>query len=166
MTKTIVQYHLPDEATTLLLAKALVAVIPNGAVIFLYGDLGAGKTALVRGMLRQLGVVGTVRSPTYTLVEMYDTPSRRVFHLDLYRIAAAEELHYLGLEDVDAKRDLLCVEWPDHGAAGLPLMDLSVALAVSGDGRVATLSANTEQAASWLVSLKTNIILDRLRCIT
>lgn len=144
--------HLPDEAATVALAGELARTTPARAVVYLQGDLGAGKSTLARAWLRALGVTGTVRSPTYTLVERYPLAAGgEALHLDLYRIGGAGELEFLGLDDGDAA--LWLVEWPERGAGGLPAADLRVRLAVAGNGREATLESASEAGRAWLEAL-------------
>lgn len=138
--------HLPDSDATDALARVLASSQPTPAVVYLQGDLGAGKSTLARAWLRALGIVGAVRSPTYTLVERYplddgtvDGAVREALHLDLYRIAHAAELEFLALDDAQAA--LWLVEWPERGASALPLPDLRIELAVSGAGRSCRLDA-------------------------
>ena len=107
----------------------------RGGCVTLVGPLGAGKTTLVRGMLRQLGYQGVVKSPTYTLMEEYALAGRRLFHLDLYRLADAEELEYLGLRDALSDDPLLFVEWPERGRGALPAADLAIIIDYRGEGR-------------------------------
>ena len=106
-------------------------------VIALQGDLGAGKTTLVRGLLRAAGHTGPVRSPTYTLMEPYEVGDRRVLHLDLYRLADPGELDFLGVRDELEDGALVLVEWPDRGVGVMPPWGLEVALSDHGDGRCA-----------------------------
>lgn len=103
--------------------------------IHLEGDLGAGKTTLVRGLLHALGHRGAVRSPTYTLLEPYEFPELTVLHLDLYRVADPEELENLGLREQSDARTLWLVEWPERGSGWLPPPDLQIVLDREGDGR-------------------------------
>jgi tRNA threonylcarbamoyladenosine biosynthesis protein TsaE len=143
--------HLPDSDATDALARVLAHSQPTPAVVYLHGDLGAGKSTLARAWLRALGVTGAVRSPTYTLVERYDLAGgREALHLDLYRIANAGELEFLALDDVQAA--LLLVEWPERGAPALPVPDLRVELAVAGTGRACRLQAASPAGADWLSS--------------
>lgn len=111
-----------------------------GAVIYLEGPLGAGKTTLVRGLLRALGVTGTIRSPTYTLLEPYEPGGRSLVHLDLYRLADPRELESLGLRDYPRERCWWLVEWPERGSPRLPEPDLRLRLAHDPAGRRAELS--------------------------
>ena len=111
-----------------------------GAVIYLEGPLGAGKTTLARGLLRELGVTGAIRSPTYTLLEPYEMSGRSLVHLDLYRLTDERELEPLGLRDYPPERCWWLIEWPERAAARLPPADLSVTLAHAGNGRRAELS--------------------------
>ena len=143
---------LGDESATQALAAALAASQPGRAVVFLRGELGAGKSTLARAWLRALGVTGAIRSPTYTLVEQYPVPGDgKAVHLDLYRIGDAGELEFLGLDDAGAS--LWLVEWPERGTSGLPAADLVVGLAIDGDGRAATLFPGTPAGVEWLARM-------------
>ena len=128
---------LPDAAATEAFGAALAESLRDreGAVIYLRGDLGAGKTTLVRGLLRALGVDGRVRSPTYTLMEPYRAGDRSVIHLDLYRLTDPLELHNLGLADFSPKTTWWLVEWPERGGSLLPAADAEIALRIEGAGR-------------------------------
>ncbi|WP_394004616.1 tRNA (adenosine(37)-N6)-threonylcarbamoyltransferase complex ATPase subunit type 1 TsaE [Luteimonas sp. WGS1318] len=141
-------WMLPDEAATVAFAKALAATAPTSAVVHLAGDLGAGKSTLARGWLRALGVTGTVRSPTYTLVERYPVPGGEALHLDLYRIGDVGELEFLGLDDVAAA--LWLIEWPDRGASALPPADLRIVLAQAGSGRRLVIEPASAAGQTWL----------------
>ncbi len=171
--------RLPDANATEMLAQALARTAPIPAVVFLHGDLGAGKSTLARAWLRALGVQGAIRSPTYTLVERYPLPMTtrseaqgsnakqsnaqrslqqnspyEALHLDLYRIGSGGELEFLGLDDIPAA--LWLVEWPERGEGGLPAADLHVYLALPEDGidgRVCGLEAGTQIGIDWLESL-------------
>jgi len=148
---------LADAAATEQLGQALAQHCPSGnAVVYLHGTLGAGKTTLVRALLRALGVSGPIRSPTYTLIERYPLPlhgaNREAWHLDLYRIAGADELDFLGLDEgADA---LWLVEWPQHGLGALPATDLLIHLDVQAQGRQAHLEALTPIGQTWLQSVQ------------
>jgi tRNA threonylcarbamoyladenosine biosynthesis protein TsaE len=109
----------------------------GAGVVYLEGDLGAGKTTLARGFLRALGVTGAIRSPTYTLIEPYRIGERDVLHLDLYRLTAPEELLNLGLSDYPPDRCLWLLEWPQRGQGLIPAADVRVRLLHDGDRRSA-----------------------------
>jgi len=130
---------LADEAATLAFGARLAA-LPAPQVIFLHGDLGAGKTTLVRGYLRARGYEGTVRSPTYTLMESYVLGDGQVVHFDLYRMADPEELHALGLRELLQEAAVLFFEWPERGAGALPAPTLEVSLVPKGEGRELTMT--------------------------
>ena len=124
MSTAVIRELADAEATEQLGAQLARAATP--AVVYLHGDLGAGKTTLVRGLIHALGYDGKVRSPTYTLVEPYACKPCTVSHLDLYRLADAEELEWLGLRDMLEEPSLLMIEWPERGEGQLPTADLSI----------------------------------------
>ncbi|MCG8433821.1 MAG: tRNA (adenosine(37)-N6)-threonylcarbamoyltransferase complex ATPase subunit type 1 TsaE [Gammaproteobacteria bacterium] len=126
----------------------------QGAVIYLSGPLGAGKTTLARALLKTLGVQRHVHSPTYTLVEAYSINSRSVWHLDLYRLSDPEELEFLGLRDVDPGNDICLVEWPERGTGHLPPADVSITLEMRDPGRGVFLQAHSEHGTSILNELE------------
>lgn len=134
--------YLADEAATLALGAQIAQEFPSGGIIKLYGDLGAGKTCFVRGLLRELGYQGTVKSPTYTLVEPYQIAGRNIYHFDLYRLADPEELEYMGIRDYLDKAALCILEWPDKGGAYIPKADLELRIYLHLAGRIADLKYN------------------------
>jgi len=133
----MISLTLADAAATEAIGARLARALSQraGLVVFLHGDLGAGKTTLVRGWLRALGVTGTIRSPTYTLVEPYEVDGRGLLHLDLYRLSDPLELEQLGLYDTPPERSVWLVEWPERGAGQLPQADLRIHLQVADAGR-------------------------------
>ena len=141
---------LPDPEATEALATALAMTRPARAVVYLEGELGAGKSTLARAWLRALGVTGAIKSPTYTLVERYAIPGGEAAHLDLYRLAAAAELDFLGLDELAADATLWLVEWPERGEGGLPPPDLRLRLVADGSGRRVGLEAGSEAGRAWL----------------
>jgi tRNA threonylcarbamoyladenosine biosynthesis protein TsaE len=159
---TSMKLSLPDADATERLARALAATQPRSrAVVYLRGDLGAGKSTLARAWLRTHGVSGAIRSPTYTLVEHYPLPvGGMALHLDLYRIGDAGELEFLALDDAQAS--LWLVEWPEHGTRALPPADLEIQLALAGTGRSAELEAGTAAGHEWLARLVANAELQSL----
>ena len=126
---------LVDEAAMRALAERLVPALGDGAVIHLEGDLGAGKTTFARALLTSLGVGERVKSPTYSLVESYRAGALDAHHLDLYRIADAGELEWLGLGDLWSGASVVLVEWPERGRGALPEADLVLHFRHAGERR-------------------------------
>lgn len=130
-----VEYRVVDEAAQLRLGMALAAAFQPGDVVFLQGHLGAGKTTLVRGVLRGLGYIGGVKSPTYTLVETYAVAQGSVYHFDLYRLAEPEELDYIGARDYFTDDSLCLIEWPEQGEGYLPKPSWAINIQPRGSSR-------------------------------
>lgn len=138
-----------SEQEMMLLGGKIADTFPQGGLIFLNGDLGAGKTTLVRGLLRHLGFTGTVKSPTYTLVEPYDVDGREIYHFDLYRLGDPEELEYMGIRDYLSSSALCLIEWPKKAHRFLPKENLNVLIQHADEKRKITLifekAFNTKQ---------------------
>lgn len=137
--------HIPSEAAMLATGRSLAASIENGAVIFLYGPLGAGKTTFTRGFLQGLGFHGKVKSPTYTIVEPYEVEGRQVFHFDFYRISHAQELSHIGLQEYFVPSSICIVEWPEKGFPILPQPDLACYIDFATVGREINLQSHSER---------------------
>ncbi|HLG88889.1 MAG TPA: tRNA (adenosine(37)-N6)-threonylcarbamoyltransferase complex ATPase subunit type 1 TsaE [Alphaproteobacteria bacterium] len=136
---TSIRIHLPDKAATEALAARLAPLLAPGHLIALFGDLGTGKTAFARALIHALGAEEDVPSPTFTLLQTYDTSKGMVWHYDLYRIAAPDELVELGWEE--SRTGIVLIEWPDRAGALLPVdrLDILFAYGASEGARDATL---------------------------
>ena len=148
---------LPDVAATTCVGAALARGLPMIAVdsllLGLSGELGSGKTTLARGMLRALGIEGAIRSPTFTLVEPYETPRGSVHHLDLYRLeGGAPLLDGIGYRDIRGQPGLVLVEWPERAGTALGSADLQAHLELQGSGRRLSLTATGESGRAWLAA--------------
>ena len=124
------------------------------AVLYLRGELGSGKTTFARGFARASGVTGLVRSPTYTLLELYRSAAGTLVHLDLYRVQSPAELDSLGLREWAALKHVWLIEWPERGGGGLPAPDLTVSFSAGSAGHEVEVSSASALGASWLVQLK------------
>jgi tRNA threonylcarbamoyladenosine biosynthesis protein TsaE len=151
----IVSSRAPEETESFgaRLAAAKPAALDGAVIVYLTGDLGAGKTTLARGFLRACGVTSPVRSPTYTLVESYEVAGLTVVHLDLYRLHDPSELEPLGLRDLARPGYLWLVEWPERGAGRLPPADLVISLQVAENTHRLTASEGTAVGTGWLSRL-------------
>ncbi|MGD9152922.1 MAG: tRNA (adenosine(37)-N6)-threonylcarbamoyltransferase complex ATPase subunit type 1 TsaE [Gammaproteobacteria bacterium] len=140
---------LPNETATIELGAKLAKIVPNNFVIYLYGELGAGKTTLVRGFLQSLGHIGRVKSPTYTLMETYQADDRTIHHLDLYRLTDPEELSFIGIRDY-AEQNIWLIEWPENGKGFLPEANLCCYLKIEKSGRMVRLEEKNTNIISKL----------------
>lgn len=147
-------WHFHDEASLVAFARALAPALRGGGVVYLHGDLGAGKTTLARALIGALGVDGRVKSPTYSLIESYRVPDLSIHHLDLYRIADPGELEWLALDELDrGGANLVLVEWPERGAGSLPKSDLVLHLAHAEPGRTLDAVAAGSRGETWLAAI-------------
>lgn len=138
--------NLADESATLALGAQIAALCPQQQFsIYLEGELGAGKTTLVRGLLNKLGYQGKVKSPTYTLVERYEVAEKVIYHFDLYRLLDPEELDFLGLDDYFQNQNLCLIEWAKQGGDNLPVADIQLVLLYSDEHRIAQLTPYSSQ---------------------
>ncbi len=145
---------LRDVAATEELGAMVAAAMFDGILVFLQGDLGAGKTTLVRGLLRRLGYQGAVKSPTYTLLEEYYLDEKKLIHFDLYRLADPEELDLIGIRDYFDQKSCCFIEWPERGQGYLPQQDLEIEISVDGSGRLARISACSDRGMKVLKTIQ------------
>ena len=146
--------YLADESETAALGEKFAAVLVPGLVITLSGDLGAGKTALVRAMLRGLGYGGKVKSPTYALVEFYVVSNLYLYHFDFYRFADPHEWVDAGFREYFNPASVCLVEWPEKAGDLLPLPDLRISLTIREAGRDVLIEAGTEKGRQCLERLR------------
>ena len=152
---SVQQFRIDSDQQMQALGAQLAEASGGQGRIYLDGDLGTGKTTLVRGLIRALGHDGAVKSPTFTLVEPYQIGEKNIYHFDLYRLSDPEELEYMGLRDYFVPDSLCLVEWPDKGQRMLPDADLVLKLRHDGTSRDVSVSAGTAAGESMLKSLKT-----------
>ncbi len=150
-------YHLADESATIAMGNKLADIVKKslkqGIVVYLYGDLGAGKTTLTRGFVQGMGHNGHVKSPTYTLVEPYELNEWQVYHFDLYRLSDPEELEYMGIRDYFADNCCCFIEWPEKGHGMIKAPDLQINLAYSDEQRILSVQAKTALGTQVLTEL-------------
>ena len=144
---------LPDEAATLGFGEMLAQVLRPGLFVALSGELGSGKTTLARGILRGLGYKGKVKSPTYTLVELYKLSKLNLYHFDLYRFNNSRELLEAGFRDDFDSRNVCLIEWPERAQDLLPIADLSISLGEERGGRRVRITAQTELGKNCLARI-------------
>lgn len=144
------ELYLADAAAQEALAGELARHCPAGVVIYLQGELGAGKTTFVRGFLQALGHQGVVKSPTYTLVEPYELNGRQYYHFDLYRLTDPEELEYAGGRDYFGGESVCLVEWPEKAVGFLPQADMVCDIHYAETGRRLNLQARTTKGSNML----------------
>ena len=156
------EYALADDQATQDLGSTLAKALDqangsktkNHGLIFLSGELGAGKTTFSRGFLRFFGHIGAVKSPTYTLVEPYELDTVSVYHFDLYRLTDQEEFYYLGFEDYFTSSSICLIEWPEKAGDFLPCCDIDINIHIKGEERVTTLKARTTLGSKTLELMK------------
>jgi len=157
---------LADEAATLHFAAALAQAIQPNLTIYLHGNLGAGKTTLVRGLLHALGYVGKVKSPTYNLVEIYEISRGaearlNIYHFDLYRFNDAEEWEEAGFRDYFNSGSVCLIEWPENAAGILPMADIDINFAIKEQGRKLSVSAHSVAGQQFLQAISIEKSHDR-----
>ncbi len=156
MSKTFT-LSLADEAATVAAGNRLATLMTEGAVIFLHGDLGAGKTTFTRGVVQGMGHTGKVKSPTYTLVEPYELGGKNVYHFDLYRLADPEELEFMGIRDYFDTQAVCLIEWPSKGLGFIPSPDLDISLEYAGSARTITITSRTLRGEKIVEKLEDDV---------
>ncbi len=146
---SLFRIDLPDAATTASLGSALARALPRTCVIWLRGDLGAGKTTLARGAIQHFQPGARVKSPTYSLIETYEIGDLTLHHLDLYRLRDASELESLGIRDLEG--DVMLIEWPEHGGEATPAADLQLSLAHTATGQRTLEAVAPSERGSWVL---------------
>ena len=153
--------HLSDETATLALGTAIAPALRPGLVVFLQGELGAGKTTFTRGILRGLGYLGKVKSPTYNLIELYKISRLYLYHFDFYRFNNPNEWEEAGFRDYFNADSICLVEWPEKADGLLPQADLKFIFKVA-EGRNVEIQADTEAGKlcvkRWQISSRNNML--------
>jgi tRNA threonylcarbamoyladenosine biosynthesis protein TsaE len=148
--------HLRSEHETRQFAEFFATLLSAPLIIGFEGDIGAGKTTMIRAMLRGLGVAHAIKSPTFSIVESYELPSFDLHHFDLYRIHHEDELDYIGFREYFALNTICCIEWPCHAGRLLPIMDIVCKINSQGLERALTIDANTGRGAAILTKIASN----------
>lgn len=145
--------HLKDENATKQFGKELAQLVAPPLVLTFSGDLGSGKTTLIREIIKGLGIKSAIKSPTFSLVESYDCKGIQIHHFDLYRIGHSEELEYLGFRDYFTNQSICCIEWPEKAGTVLSAVDLCFKLSVEGAGRALQIIAPSVAGLKLLTQL-------------
>lgn len=151
-------FSLVDEQATVAMGKQIAKIVKSelnqGIVVYLNGDLGAGKTTITRGFVQGMGHVGHVKSPTYTLVEPYDLVNWQVYHFDLYRLADPEELEFMGIRDYFNENCCCFIEWPEKGSGLLANADITINMAYQGEQRLVEFQSHNTLGKNLLLALE------------
>lgn len=155
MGEPALRLSIADAAGTEALGAAVAAAVgERGLLVGLEGDLGTGKTTFARGFLRRLGITGSIRSPTYTLIEPYDAGGHIAYHLDLYRLVDPQELELIGIRDLLGGAALVLVEWPERAGGVLPPPDLTLRFEHAPGGRTIAIRAASVAGRTVLARLR------------
>ncbi len=149
--------ELDNEQGTQHLGEVIGEHLTVPLICYLQGELGAGKTRLVRAIIQSIGYSGNIKSPTYTLVEPYQLERFNIYHFDLYRLSDPEELDFLGIRDYFDHQSVAFIEWPEKGKGWLAIADISIILEINGDGRNIRLIGQTNIGKKLLLKLKQNL---------
>ena len=149
--------ELKDEQSTQHLGEMIAKYLQAPLICYLQGDLGVGKTRIVRAIIQSLGYSGNVKSPTYTLVEPYQLQDFTAYHFDLYRLSDPEELDYLGIRDYFDEQSICFIEWPEKGKGWLADADISISLEYLGQGRQCEIISHSNIGLTLLDKLKQNL---------
>jgi tRNA threonylcarbamoyladenosine biosynthesis protein TsaE len=147
-------FVLPDEESTIALAKKCALCLPESIIMTFSGDIGTGKTTFIRALLQTLGVQTAIKSPTFSLIESYSTKALQLHHFDLYRIVEASELEYLGFRDYFAEPALCFIEWPEHAKDALTGVDVAIRIELKGTGREMQIHALSVTGHAVIACLK------------
>ncbi|WP_367607365.1 tRNA (adenosine(37)-N6)-threonylcarbamoyltransferase complex ATPase subunit type 1 TsaE [Legionella sp. W05-934-2] len=150
----VIIIELEDESATGQWAAQMSGCVQPPCVIGLSGELGVGKTTLIRALLRALGITGAIKSPTYALVETYDCQNWQVHHFDLYRIAHEEELAFIGFRDYVTDNAVCFIEWPSKTQTAMAVLDVLIDMTIKENGRMMTISAKTERGEAFIHCLR------------
>lgn len=148
------QFFCARQSDTEQLAQRLAASCPKGMVVYLQGGLGAGKSTFARAFIHTLGFKGSIKSPTYSLLEAYRLDNGfEAVHMDLYRLADPEEVDYLALDEYENNALAILIEWPEKGAGHIPPADIAIQFTTQADGRLLKLAPFTLEARNWLLAI-------------
>ncbi|MDF1758548.1 MAG: tRNA (adenosine(37)-N6)-threonylcarbamoyltransferase complex ATPase subunit type 1 TsaE [Legionellaceae bacterium] len=150
-------FHLPTEDESKNFAACLAKHIKSPLVLTFSGEIGMGKTTLIRFMLQALGVSSSIKSPTFSLVESYELGQSQLHHFDLYRICDEEELEYIGFRDYFGSSDICCIEWPERVSSNLLRVDLAINLVRQGDGRLLHADAISPEGLKLLTGIEDSL---------